>query len=74
MSPQEEAKSLLKEFDFRGKPLNDAGIFANEMIYEWQNNQSSIPASYCLVDLTTSKNSLIDTGIPFSVKPSRHIS
>ena len=36
MTPKEEAKDLLKEFDFRGKPFNDAGIFVNEMIYEWK--------------------------------------
>lgn len=36
MTPKEEAKYLLKEFDIREKPLNDAGIFVNEMIYEWK--------------------------------------
>lgn len=34
MTPKEEAKQLLKEFDSRGTPFNDALIFVNEMIYE----------------------------------------
>jgi len=34
MTPKEEAEELLKEFDFRGTPFNDAGIFVSEMIYK----------------------------------------
>jgi len=34
MTPKEEAEKLLKEWDFRGTPFNDAGIFVSEMIYE----------------------------------------
>ena len=34
MTPKEQAEELLKEFDSRGTPFNDAGIFVMEMIYE----------------------------------------
>ena len=36
MTLKEEAEKLLKEFDFRGTPFNDAGIFVSEMIYEYE--------------------------------------
>ncbi|MDU8886309.1 hypothetical protein RXV94_09070 [Yeosuana sp. MJ-SS3] len=34
MTPKEQAEELLREWDFRGTPFNDAGIFVSEMIYE----------------------------------------
>lgn len=43
MLPHEETKSLLQEFEFRGKPFNDAGIFLNEMLYEWENKNRFNP-------------------------------
>ena len=40
MTPKEKAEKLLKEWDSRGTPFNDAGIYVSEMIYEIEKYKS----------------------------------